>query len=96
MTEVTLLCQQKRKAGRTQNKSKEQLIQENEEEDRIIKKLEKNLGYNKRKTKTIPMALKRDGFDCILFLVGCVFVCLFCITVIPPLGITRQCQFMYT
>ncbi|XP_078573568.1 nucleolar MIF4G domain-containing protein 1-like [Branchiostoma floridae x Branchiostoma japonicum] len=56
----------KRKAGRTQNKSKEQLIQENEEEDRIIKKLEKNLGYNKRKTKTIPMALKRDGFDYLL------------------------------
>ncbi|XP_078656265.1 nucleolar MIF4G domain-containing protein 1-like [Branchiostoma floridae x Branchiostoma belcheri] len=56
----------KRKAGRTQSKSKEQLIQENEEEDRIIKKLEKNLGYNKRKTKSIPMALKRDGFDYLL------------------------------
>ncbi|XP_066301271.1 nucleolar MIF4G domain-containing protein 1-like [Branchiostoma lanceolatum] len=56
----------KLKAGRTQNKSKEQLIEENEEEDRIIKKLEKNLGYNKRKTKTIPMALKRDGFDYLL------------------------------
>ncbi|CAH1238640.1 NOM1 [Branchiostoma lanceolatum] len=58
--------QKKLKAGRTQNKSKEQLIEENEEEDRIIKKLEKNLGYNKRKTKTIPMALKRDGFDYLL------------------------------
>ncbi|KAI8515835.1 Nucleolar MIF4G domain-containing protein 1 [Branchiostoma belcheri] len=56
----------KRKAGRTQSKSKEQLIQENEEEDRIIKRLEKNLGYNKRKTKSIPMALKRDGFDYLL------------------------------
>lgn len=39
----------------------------NLEEDKIIKKLEKQLKLNKRKKKTIPKSFAADGLDCILF-----------------------------
>lgn len=54
------------KLGKT-NTRNESLKQANLEEDRIIKKLEKQLKLNKRKKKTIPKSFALDGLDCILF-----------------------------
>ncbi|CAH2000517.1 unnamed protein product [Acanthoscelides obtectus] len=42
---------------------KKKLLDANAEEDRIIKQLEKKLGLNKRKSKTLPKAFKEDGLD---------------------------------
>nr|CAD7425794.1 unnamed protein product [Timema monikensis] len=43
-----------------------QMKEANEEEDKIIKKLEKQLKLNKRKSKTVPKSFALDGLDCIL------------------------------
>lgn len=47
---------------------KKQLKEANREEDKVIKKLEKQLKLNKRKTKSIPKSFVDEGLDCILFL----------------------------
>lgn len=41
-----------------------QLLDANKEEDKIIKQLEKQLGLNKRKTKTLPKSFVEEGLDC--------------------------------
>lgn len=41
-----------------------QMIEANWEEDKNIKKLEKQLKLNKRKTKSIPKTFAEDGLDC--------------------------------
>lgn len=46
-----------------------QLIEANREEDKIIKKLEKQLKMNKRKPGNIAKSFVDDGLDCILFLI---------------------------
>ena len=45
---------------------KEQLMDDNVKEDRMLKQLEKNLRLNKRKSKNLPQAFVNDGLDCIL------------------------------
>lgn len=45
---------------------KQMLVKANEDEDKMIKKLEKQLGLNKSKNKNNYFA--DDGLDCILFL----------------------------
>lgn len=47
---------------------KKQLHMANEDEDRNIKSLEKQLGLNKRKSKSTPKSFVEDGLDCILLL----------------------------
>lgn len=44
---------------------KQILLKANEEEDKMIKKLEKHLGLNKSKNKNNYFS--EDGLDCILF-----------------------------
>ena len=44
-----------------------QLVQDNVQENRNIKRLEKQLGLNKHKSKTIPKSFVSDGLDCILY-----------------------------
>lgn len=57
-----------------------QLVQANLEEDRNIKRLEKQLKLNKRKSKAVPASFSNDGLDCILIFVhfqfcrGCIFL----------------------
>ncbi|XP_054007789.1 nucleolar MIF4G domain-containing protein 1 homolog [Hylaeus anthracinus] len=51
---------------RKNNKKKELLKEENLKEDKIIKKLEKQLKLNKRKKKSIPKSFVADGLDYIL------------------------------
>ncbi|OAD57045.1 Nucleolar MIF4G domain-containing protein 1 [Eufriesea mexicana] len=48
------------------NKKCELLKEANLKEDKVIKKLEKQLKLNKRKKKTIPKSFVTDGLDCIL------------------------------
>ncbi|CAG2057790.1 unnamed protein product [Timema podura] len=43
-----------------------QMKEANEEEDKIIKKLEKQLKLNKRKSKTVPKSFALDGLDYLL------------------------------
>ena len=43
-----------------------QLIRANKDEDKEIKKLEKQLKLNKRKSKSVPKSFAEDGLDCIL------------------------------
>nr|CAI5862980.1 unnamed protein product [Callosobruchus analis] len=45
---------------------KKKLLEANAEEDRIIRQLEKKLGLNKRKTKSLPKGFKTDGLDYLL------------------------------
>ncbi|KAL1497289.1 hypothetical protein ABEB36_008279 [Hypothenemus hampei] len=45
---------------------REQLLKENEEEDKNIKRLEKLLKLNKRKSKSIPKSFVDDGLDYLL------------------------------
>nr|CAI5818814.1 unnamed protein product [Callosobruchus analis] len=45
---------------------KKKLLEANAEEDRIIRQLEKRLGLNKRKTKSLPKGFKTDGLDYLL------------------------------
>lgn len=42
------------------------LKEANIEEDKIIKRLEKDLKLNKRKSKSIPKSFQTDGLNCIL------------------------------
>lgn len=64
--------QQKKKSAEDKLKKemvitrKKQLKQANEEEDRNIKFLEKQLKLNKRKAKNIPASFKEDGLDYLL------------------------------
>lgn len=43
---------------------KQQLLEANAEEDQTIRKLEKQLKLNKRKTKAVPKSFSEDGLDC--------------------------------
>lgn len=43
---------------------KEQLLQANAKEDRLLNKLEKQLKLNKRKAKSIPKSFVADGLSC--------------------------------
>lgn len=45
---------------------RKQLKMANEVEDRNIKKLEKQLKLNKRKSKAVPQSFASDGLDCML------------------------------
>lgn len=45
---------------------KELLHKANDEEDKNIRRLEKQLGLNKRKSKSTPKSFTEDGLDCIL------------------------------
>nr|XP_022293995.1 nucleolar MIF4G domain-containing protein 1-like isoform X1 [Crassostrea virginica] len=45
---------------------KEQLMDDNVKEDRMLKQLEKNLRLNKRKSKNLPQAFVNDGLDFLL------------------------------
>lgn len=45
---------------------KNQLLVANEEEDKIIKKLEKQLKFKKSKSGALPKSFASDGLDCIL------------------------------
>lgn len=53
--------QKKRKRDKQLN-----LTIDNENEDKMIKQLEKRLKLNKRKSNTIPKSFLNDGLDCIL------------------------------
>jgi hypothetical protein len=48
------------------NQRIKQLKEANQHEDRVIRKLEKQLKLNKKKLKSIPKAFTTDGLDCIL------------------------------
>lgn len=43
---------------------RDQLLKENEKEDHTIRKLEKQLKLNKKKSKAIPKSFASDGLDC--------------------------------
>lgn len=51
-----------------QKQRTKQMKQANEEEDRNIRHLEKQLKLHKRKSKSIPKSFASDGLDCILFI----------------------------
>lgn len=59
--------EQKRIQKEMDNQRKKQLLKENITEDRTIKRLEKLLHLNKRKTKNLPKSFAFDGLDCITF-----------------------------
>lgn len=44
------------------------LMEANKKEDKEIKKLEKQLKLNKRKSKSVPKSFIDEGLDCILFI----------------------------
>lgn len=48
------------------NQRIKQLKKANQQEDRVIKKLEKQLKLHKRKLKSVPKSFTADGLDCIL------------------------------
>lgn len=50
----------------------EQLTKANLVEDKAIKRLEKQLKLNKRKSKTLPKSFSSDGLDCMLITVSLV------------------------
>lgn len=54
-----------------EDQRKQLFLKANEEEDKIIKKLEKRLGLNKSKNKNNYFA--DDGLDCILFIYKLLF-----------------------
>lgn len=58
---------QKSIQSNSKNVRNKQLLTANKEEDKEIKKLEKLLNLNKRKSKKIPSSFVSDGLDCILF-----------------------------
>lgn len=62
------LKQEEKLAKEMNRQRKKQLMNANEEEDRIIKALEKKLKMVKRRTKSLPKAFKDEGLDCILLL----------------------------
>jgi hypothetical protein len=49
------------------NQRIKQLKKANEQEDKVIKKLEKQLKLSRRKPKSVPKSFTVDGLDCILF-----------------------------
>lgn len=55
----------------------EQLKRANADEDRTIKKLEKQLKLNKRKSKALPKTFASDGLDCMFLSLVWVFKQLF-------------------
>lgn len=56
-----------KKVNRLQESRKRALLEANEDEDREIKRLERCLGFNKRKNKTnLPQSFMADGLDYIL------------------------------
>nr|CAH7733343.1 unnamed protein product [Callosobruchus chinensis] len=57
---------QKRLEKEMSEQRKKKMLEANAEEDRIIKQLEKKLGLNKRKTKSLPKGFKTDGLDYLL------------------------------
>lgn len=60
---------QHEKLMKEMRKQRKRLLKEaNLEEDKVIKRLEKDLKLDKRKTKSIPKSFECDGLDCILFL----------------------------
>lgn len=48
------------------NQRIKQLKKANQEEDKVIRKLEKQLKLNKKKRKSIPKSFATDGLNCIL------------------------------
>ena len=48
------------------NQRIKQLKKANQQEDKVIRKLEKQLKLNKKKRKSIPKSFAADGLDCIL------------------------------
>lgn len=66
------LSQDKKKQNKEKNKQKRkrstkaQLITDHENEDKMIKQLEKRLKLNKRKTNTVPKSFVNDGLDYLL------------------------------
>lgn len=67
-------AKEKKEQLKLQNEMKKQrnkqLLDANLEEDKTIKRLEKQLKLNKRKAKSIPASFATDGLDCILFIVS--------------------------
>lgn len=62
-------CKKEEKAEKRMKKQRmQQLKQATLEEDKMIKRLEKRLKLNKRKSKSTPKSFVSDGLDCILFL----------------------------
>jgi len=57
---------EKRVAKAKAKERKEYLLQANIEEEKNIKRLEKQLGYNRRKSKNLPKSFKEDGLDYLL------------------------------
>lgn len=57
------------------NQRIKQLKKANQQEDKVIRKLEKQLKLNKKKRKSIPKSFTADGLDCILFQ-NCVYLML--------------------
>jgi len=57
---------EKRVAKAKAKERKEYLLQANIEEQKNIKRLEKQLGYNRRKSKNLPKSFKEDGLDYLL------------------------------
>lgn len=55
-----------RLAKEMERRRKSQLKEANQEEDKVIKQLEKQLKLNKRKSKSTPKSFAADGLDCIL------------------------------
>jgi hypothetical protein len=55
------------------NQRIKQLKKANQQEDRVIRKLEKQLKLNKKKRKSIPKSFTADGLDCIL-LQNCMYL----------------------
>ena len=61
----------KNKKNKSLTKIKKQnYLKDNELEDRVIKRLEKQLKLNKRKSKSVPKSFASDGLDCILWLLS--------------------------
>lgn len=59
--------QQTKKLKQQMKKSRDrQLLEANKEEDKVIRKLEKQLKLNKRKSKSIPKCFSSDGLDYLL------------------------------
>lgn len=56
--------EQERLQKQMQKQRADQLKRANYEEDKAIKRLEKQLKLNKRKTKSLPKTFAADGLDC--------------------------------
>lgn len=86
--------EKKLKRGMIENR-KNQLLKANEEEDKIIKKLEKQLHFKKSKSGAIPKSFATDGLGCILSNKICIYSIFFvfiiflmsCVLYILPKGV---------